>query len=163
MGFILGPTKLLNFLNQSSKMRSRGAESRWQCRKTQSSHLPTTRVPDRSWWGTLTPKEMGGTPKRPGRMLQGPRGEKWRPDRTGAPEGWLGGERGSHTWGDPWGLRSGGSSPSVYPGHSAREGCPVLRRSPTSSEAPSGPHGSWGCRREARGEQERQAGGAAEA
>ena len=24
-------------------------------------HLPTTRVPARCWWGTLTPKEMGGT------------------------------------------------------------------------------------------------------
>ena len=37
-------------------------ESRWQCGKTRSWLLPTTRVPAGRWWGTLTPKEMGGTP-----------------------------------------------------------------------------------------------------
>ena len=53
----------------------------------------------------MKPKEMGGTPKRLGRMWGGVRGEeKWRPDRTGAPEGWLGEGRGSHAWRDPQGL-----------------------------------------------------------
>ena len=41
-----------------------GMESRWQCGKTRSTFLPTTRAPARHWWGTLTPKKMGGTPKR---------------------------------------------------------------------------------------------------
>ena len=36
--------------------------------------------------------------------------EKWRSDRTSAPEGLLGGERGSHTWGDPQELRGLGGS-----------------------------------------------------
>ena len=42
------------------------------------------------------------------------RGEKWSLDRTGTPEGWLRGGMGSHTWRDPWGLRSGGAHPA-YP------------------------------------------------
>ena len=35
--------------------------------------------------------------------------EKWRPDRTAAPEGWLGRGRGSYTWRDTCGLRLGGA------------------------------------------------------
>ena len=57
-----------------------------------------------------------------------------------------------------WGLRSGGSAPSISLAQSAREVFPALRLGPTPSEVPSGPHGSWGHRREARGEQERKAG-----
>ena len=42
-------------------------ETRWQCGKMQSLHLPTTRAPARCWWGALMPKEKGRTPKRTGR------------------------------------------------------------------------------------------------
>ena len=42
--------------------------------------------------------------------------EEWRPDRTSAPEGWLGEGRGSHSWQDLWELGgSGGSAPSISP------------------------------------------------
>ena len=86
-----------------------------QCGRTRSSHLPTTRAPGRCWWGASMPQEMGGTPEQPGRTCWGVRGEeKWRPDRTGTPEGWVGEGRGSHTWRDPQGLGgSVGSTPSV--------------------------------------------------
>ena len=49
--------------------------------------------------------------------MGGVRGEeKWRPDRTSAPEGWLGGRRGPHSWRDPQGSGgSGGSAPNVSP------------------------------------------------
>ena len=68
------------------------------------------------------PLDAGGGPRRPRRREEPPsnrvgcgglRGEeKWRLDRTSAPEGWLGGGRVSHTWGDPQGLRSGGGCQS---------------------------------------------------
>ena len=81
------------------------------------------------------------------------------PDRIRAPEGWL---RGGffHVWRDPWGLKSGGSTPSISPAQSAGGVCPTLRPGPTPSEVPSRPCASWGHRREDEGEQERQAGGA---
>ena len=45
--------------------------------------------------------------------------EEWRPDRTSAPEGWLGERRGTHAWTDPWGLGGSGESvPSIPPGQS---------------------------------------------
>ena len=121
--------------------------------------LPTTREPAGRWRGTSTPQEMGGMLKRTGKTWGDWGEEKWRPDRTGAPEGWLRRGRGSHAWRDPQGLRWGGwSAPSVSPDQSAREVCLALRPGPTPSEAPSRPHWSCGCREEAGGEQERQAG-----
>ena len=51
------------------------------------------------------PKEMGGTLKKLARMWGRVRGEeKWRTDRTRAPEGWLEEGRGSLAWRDPRGL-----------------------------------------------------------
>ena len=58
------------------------------------------------------------------------------------------------------GCSDGGSRPSVSPAQLAGEVCLALRLGPTSSEVPSGLGWSWGLRREARREQERQAGGA---
>ena len=77
------------------------AESRWQSRRTQSSHVLTTRAPTRCWWGTSIPKGTGGTPEQQGRTWWGTRGEKWRSDGTGTPEGWLGKGRDSHSWRGP--------------------------------------------------------------
>ena len=77
--------------------------------------------------------------------------EKWRLDRTGTPEGWLRRGRGSHAWRDPQGLRSGWSAPSISPAQLAGEVCQALGPGPTPSEAPSGPHWSWGHRKEAEG------------
>ena len=78
--------------------------------------LLTPRALARCWWGTSAPKEMGGTPERPGRMWRGVRGEeKWRLDRTGTPEGWLGVGRGSHAWRDPWGLGGSGGVCLAFP------------------------------------------------
>lgn len=37
-------------------------------------HLPTTSEPFGRWWGTLIPKEMGGTSERPSRMCGEVRG-----------------------------------------------------------------------------------------
>ena len=68
------------------------AESRWQCGKTQSLLLPTTRAPAGHWWGTLRPKEMGGTPKEMG----------------GTPK-WT-----TRTWGDWERRRSGGWTEPVH-------------------------------------------------
>ena len=79
-----------------SSRKEGGAESRWRCGKLRNSRLPITRAPAGRWWGTSTPKEVGGTPEQLGRMRGGVRGkEKWRPDRTSSPEGWLGEGRGS--------------------------------------------------------------------
>ena len=66
------------------------------------------------------PKEMGGTLEQLGRMWEVVSGEgKWTLDRTGAPEGCLGEERGSHAWRDSQRLReSGVSVPSTYPAQS---------------------------------------------
>ena len=75
---LLNPRVSLNFL----KEKERGLQSRWQQRRTQSLHLPTTRAPARCWWGTSTPKEMGQTPKRPGRTW-GDRGGRKSVGRTG--------------------------------------------------------------------------------
>ena len=93
-----------------------GMESRWRGGRTRSSRLPTTRAPARHWWGTSTPKETGGTPERPGRMWGGVKGEeKWSPDGTGTPEGWLGEGRASHTWTDPRGLGGSGGVCLAFP------------------------------------------------
>ena len=51
------------------------------------------------------------------------------------------------------------SGPSIFPAQSAREVCPALGLGPTPSVVPSGPGWSWGHRREARREQERQSRG----
>ena len=79
---------------------------------------PQPRAAATEWWGTSMPKKMGGTPEQLGRMWGAVRGEeKWRLDRTGAPEGWLGEGRGAHAWRDlqRLGCCGGGSVPSVCP------------------------------------------------
>ena len=85
--------------------------------------------------------------------------EKWRLDRTGAPEGWLRVGRGSHAWRDPRGFGSGESAPSVSPPQSAREVCPALRPGPTPTEASPQPHWSRGVGPTPGEEKEKQAGG----
>ena len=60
----------------------------------------------------------------------------------------------------PSGAQIGGSMPSISPAQSAREALLALRTGPMHSEAHSGPHWSWGHRTQARGEQEREMGGA---
>ena len=73
--------------------------------------------------------------------------EKWRPDGTGALEGWLGEGRGSHAWRDPQGLGGSGGVQLAFP---------LPRPGPRLSGAPSdcvGPRGVVGERRgEADGE-----------
>ena len=64
--------------------------------------------------------------------------EKWRPDRTGTPEGWLREGRGSHAWRDPQELGSGGSMGRVSPAQLAGEVCPALGLGPMPSEVLSG-------------------------
>ena len=62
--------------------------------------------------------------------------------------GWEVG-RGSHAWGDPRGLGSEGSGPSISPAQSAGDVCPALGPGPMPSEVLSRPGWSWGCRRKA--------------
>ena len=84
-------------------------------------------------------------------------GARRRGGRTG-PEGWLRRKGFPHLERrlGPWIRRS---TPSISPAQLAGEVCPAMGLG-TPSEAPSGPRWSWGNRREAEGEQERQAGGA---
>ena len=135
------------------------AESRWQSGSRRSLHLPTTRAPMGHWWRSSMPKEMGGTPELPSRTQGGLRGEeKWRPDRTSAPEGWLGEGRGSHIWRDPWGLGgSGGSAASVSPAQSAPGSLLCSQAGSSPSNAPSGCIGPWGVG--GRGGKKRRGGG----
>ena len=85
-----------------------------------------------------------------GGELQGE--EKWRLERTSAPEGWLGEGRGSLAWRNPRGLGgSEGSAPSVCPaqlGPQKPAGLPdqVLcsLRPPLGRVAPRGIGGRWG-------------------
>ena len=62
--------------------------------------------------------------------------EKWRPDGTGTPEGWLGEGRGSHAWRDPRGF--GGSAGGM------RLGFPLPRSEEHTSELQS--HHDLVCR-----------------
>ena len=87
------------------------------------------------------------------------REEKWRPDRTSTPEGWLRRGRVSHAWRDPQGLRSQGSGSNVSLTQSAREGCPNLcrilnpQRSPPGWVGPGGIGGRLGENRRGRREE----------
>ena len=124
-------------------------ESRWQHGKMWRSHLPTTRVPARCWWGTSMPKEKGGTPKRTGRMWGDWRGRRSEV-RTG-PEPL----RDFYEWRDPWGLRSGRARRAFLlpnrPGKSARlAGWVLCPQRPLPGRTGPG----------SREEQERQVGGA---
>ena len=122
-----------------------GVESRWRCGKTQSSHLPTTRVPAGRRWGTSTPKETEEPPSE----LVGRQGTEWgeveaRQDQRP----WGAAEKGEgfpHLEG-PSGARIGGSTPSISPAQLAREVCLTLRPGPTPSEDPCRPRWPRGCR-----------------
>ena len=85
----------------------RGAESRWRCRKMQSSHLPTTRAPASAGGGPRHPRRQ----EEPASELVGhegtERGGEVEAGQDRCPEGWLRGGRGSHAWKDPRGLGSG--------------------------------------------------------
>ena len=74
--------------------------------------------------------------------------EKWRPDRTSASEGWLRVGGFPIPAGTLGGSDQGGSM--LSPAQLAGEVCLALGLGPTPSEAPLGPRGSWGHRREAR-------------
>ena len=134
-----------------------GAESRWWPGKTQSSHLPTARVPAGCWWGNLMPKEMGGTPKWTGRTWGdwgGRRSGSWtgQAPLRGGWEGAVVPTPGGTFWGSD-------GRKVLNISQLAGEICLVLGPGPTPPEAPSRLCWSSGHRREARGEQERQEGG----
>ena len=54
--------------------------------------------------------------------------EKWRPDRTSAPEGWLRGGRVSHNRRDPQEAWIWGSTPSISPAQSQGKSARLLGR-----------------------------------
>ena len=126
---------------------------RWIHILPQPGHLPGT-----SGW-PRTPKGTGGTPSNQvGRgVLGGMRGEeKWRRDGTGAPEGWLGEGKGSHTWrGKLWDHWEGrGSKGSMDRSPPPTWAPRSLLRSWAWSSAHQGLlqlRGSWGSGREGRG------------
>ena len=99
--------------------------------------------------GDLDTQGDGRNPQVNRKDMGGLRGEeKWRPDRTSTPEGWLGGGSGSHAWRDPRGLGLGERA-QRFPCPVSLEACPALRLGPMPSEALLQPHWSWGHRREA--------------
>ena len=101
--------------------------------------------------GDLDTQGDGRNPQVNRKDMGGLRGEeKWRPDRTSTPEGWLGGGSGSHAWRDPRGLGLGERA-QRFPCPVSLEACPALRLGPMPSEALLQPHWSWWHRREGRG------------
>ena len=100
----------------------------------------TTRVPSGCWWETLTPKEMGGTPKWTSRTWG-----DWAGRRSGGQTGpvpcrggWKGG--GVPTPGGTLGDSDQGGMRWAFP----LPNWPGSQAGPTPSEAPSRPCCSWG-------------------